>query len=81
MLFAILLSSGCSHTDANGVRSHLIIGFGVVRVTNTNAAAGTILNVKAIGLYTGGRSLSLGYVDQTRVEIKTNANVLLEIKK
>jgi len=80
-LLAALLLCGCVYTDKNGVRSHVIVGFGIVRSGNTNEVAGTVLNVKAVGLYTGGRSLSLGYVNQTRVEIQTNANVLLEIKK
>ena len=80
-LSAALLLCGCAYTDRNGVKSHVIIGFGIVRSGNTNEVGGTVLNVKAVGLYTGGRTLSLGYVNQTRVEIQTNANVVLEIKK
>lgn len=80
-LSAALLLSGCVYTDKNGVRTHVIVGFGLVRSGNTNESAGTVLNVKAVGLYTGGRSMSLGYVNQTRVELQTNANVVLELKK
>lgn len=80
-LSAALLLCGCAYTDRNGVRTHVIVGFGIVRSGNTNEVGGTVLNVKAVGLYTGGSSLSLGYVNQTRAEIQTNANIVLEIKK
>lgn len=80
-LLAALLLSGCVYTDKSGVRSHVVVGFGIVRSGNTNEAVGSVLSVKAAGLYAGGHSLSLGYVDQTRIEIQTNANVTLEIKR
>jgi len=80
-LSATLLLCGCAYTDKNGVRSHVIVGFGVVRCGSTNEVAGTVLNVKAVGLYTGGRTLGLGYLNQTRVELQTNANVIVELKK
>lgn len=80
-LSAALLLCGCAYTDRNGVRTHVIVGFGIVRSGSTNEIGGTVLNVKAVGLYTGGSSLSLGYVNKTRVEIQTNANIVLEMKK
>lgn len=79
-LLAAGLLCGCSHTDQNGVRTQLVIGFGVVRTASTNEIAGTVLKVKTLGLYTGNGAVSLGWMDRTRVEIKTNSNVLLEIK-
>jgi len=80
-LSAALLLCGCAYTNRNGVKTHVIVGFGVVRSPNTNEISGNVINVKSVGLYTGGRTLSLGYMNQTRVEIQTNANVTLEIKK
>lgn len=76
-----LLVCGCAYTDKNGRRCHIIIGAGIVRHSTTNETGATILNVKAVGLYTGTGTISLGYVDQTRVEVQTNANVLIELRK
>jgi len=79
-LATTLLLCGCVYTDRNGGRTHIIVGFGIMRCGNTNEIAGAVLNVKAVGLYTGGRTLGLGYLNQTRVEIQTNANVIVELK-
>ena len=80
-LLTATLLCGCSHTDQSGVRTHLIIGFGLIRVGSTNEAAGSVLNVKALGLHAGSGNATIGWVSQTSVAIKTNSNVLLEIKR
>ena len=80
-LLSALLLCGCVYTDKNGARSCVIVGFGIVRSGGTNQPVGTVLNVKAVGLYAGSRTASLGYINQTRIEIQTNANVIVELKK
>jgi hypothetical protein len=80
-LLTATMLCGCSHTDKSGVRTHLIIGFGLVRVSNTNEAAGSVISVKALGLHAGNGNATVGWVNQTCVAIKTNSNVLLEIKR
>lgn len=72
---------GCVYTDKTGAQCHVIIGFGIVRSGPTNEPAGTVLNVKALGLYVGGRTADLGYVNQTRVEVQTNANVIIDLRQ
>ncbi len=61
------------------MRTHVILGFGVVRVP-TVETAGNTTKVNAVGLYAGNGNASLGWISQTRVELKTNSNVILEIK-
>lgn len=80
-ILTALALSGCAHTGKNGVRTHVIVGFGVVRVFRPCPAGGSVLTVQALGLYAGGRSASLGYLNQTRTEIETNANIILDLKK
>jgi hypothetical protein len=80
-LLAAIALCGCSYAGKTGVKTHVIFGFGIVRVVNTNAACVSVVNVKAAGVYTGKGTAALGWINQTCVEISTNANVLLEIKK
>ena len=80
-LLSALLMCGCVYTDKSGARCCVIVGLGIVRGGTTNEPAGTVLNVKALGLYAGGRTLNLGYISQTRIEVQTNANVMIELTK
>jgi hypothetical protein len=72
---------GCVYTDKNGARCRVIVGFGVVRSGGTSQPAGAIIDVKAFGIYAGGGTFDIGYLNQTRIEIQTNANVTIELKK
>lgn len=80
-LLATVALCGCSYTGKTGVKTHVIFGFGIVRIANTNAACGSVVSVKAAGVYTSNSTAAFGWINQTCVEISTNANVLLEIKK
>ena len=77
----LLLLAGCT-TENNGVVHHVIVGFGVVSVNKTNQAA-QVVRAKAFGIYcsdTPGTKLAVGYVNQTTACIRTNSNVVLEVK-
>jgi hypothetical protein len=80
-LLAAAALCGCVYTGKNGVKTHVIIGFGVVQTGSTNETAGTVSTIQALGAYLGNGTASLGCLTQTRVELKTNSNVILEIKK
>ena len=49
-LLSALLMCGCVYTDKSGARCCVIVGLGIVRGGTTNEPAGTVLNVKALGL-------------------------------
>jgi len=76
-----LLLAGCTF-QKNGVVHHVIIGFGVVSVNKTNLAA-QVTSAKAVGVYCSdapGAKFVAGYLDQTTTSIRTNSNVILEVK-
>ncbi len=78
---ALLLAlMGCA-VERKGVVYHVVVGFGVVRVGPTNSAA-TVVRTRALGIHAAGApgSFAAGYVDQTSVNVKTNSNVLLELR-
>ena len=77
----MLLLAGCT-IQKNGVVHYVVIGFGVVSVNKTNLAA-QVTSAKAVGVYCSdapGAKFVAGYVNQTTTQIRTNSNVILEIK-
>jgi hypothetical protein len=78
---ALLLLAGCT-IERNGVVHHVIVGFGVVSVNKTNQAA-QVTSAKALGVYCSdapGTKFSAGYLAQTTTAIRTNSNVIVEVK-
>lgn len=77
----MLLLAGCT-IHRGGVEHHVIFGFGVVSVNKTNLAA-QVTSARAVGVYCSdapGAKFVAGYLDQTTTSIRTNSNVILEIK-
>ncbi len=72
----MVLLSGCVVHDGS---RHWVVGFGVVSVNSTNRSA-VVTDVKAVGVYVGPGTGNIGYVQQTRCDIQTNANVVIELK-
>lgn len=72
------LTTGCV-VHQNGVARHVVIGFGIVSVPQTNSVA-QITRVKAVGVYAGPGSFNVGAVSQLTANIETNANVIIEVK-
>lgn len=77
---ALLLLTGCAvHQPGR----HIIIGFGIVSVPQTNAVA-QVTKIRAVGAYLGGGigpQFSLGYVNGTITAIRDSAtNVVIEVK-
>lgn len=81
-LAVCLLCAGCMSFNRNGTTHHVIIGFGIVSVNNTNNAAATVIKSQAIGLNLSdgaGTKLGLGYSSTTVVKVHTNENVIIEV--
>lgn len=77
----LALATGCT-IERNGVVHHVVIGFGVVSVGTADVPA-KVMKVNAVGLYTtsGPRfKLGAGLLSETSIEVKTNANILLEVR-
>lgn len=82
LLWAALLLAlaGCT-VERQGMVYHVVVGIGIVRVGPVNSAA-TAVRTRALGVHAGSvpGSFVAGYVDQTSVNVKTNSNVLLELR-
>jgi hypothetical protein len=81
-LIILLLTafSGCAITDKSGTTHHVIVGFGVVSVSQTNTVA-RVVRTTAIGLSaaSGPGSCFVGYGSGVTVSVCTNANMLIEV--
>jgi len=82
MLPLLLLLAGCS-INRPGVVHHVIIGFGIVSVPNTNSVA-QVTKVRALGAYFGsqpGPQAAIGFVNETTTQIQDTAtNMVIEVK-
>ncbi len=77
----LFLLVGCS-VERQGVVRHYIFGLGVVTVHRTNTLA-QVVSTKALGVYVSeapGAKFTVGYVDQISTAIRTNSNVIIEVK-
>lgn len=77
----LLLGSGCVPIRQNGTTHYLVIGFGVVSVNNTNREVAQVIRANALGVMVSNRGMTAGYSATTSVSIKTNENVLIEVKQ
>lgn len=74
-----LLLVGCVPIHRDGKTYHLVIGLGVVRVSETNQV--TVVKASTLGLYAGDGRLNLGASSIYSARVPTNANVVLEVTK
>lgn len=83
LLVALLATGGCvSSTQKGGTTRHVIFGFGVVSVDNSQTNLAVVQKVSAFGLYGGtgpGAKVGLGYMNRQVVEVVTNANLVIEV--
>lgn len=73
-----LLLTGCT-IERKGVVHHVIVGFGVVSVNKTNLDA-QVVQARALGVYGSGSVFAAGYLNQTTTTVKTNSNVIIELR-
>lgn len=79
-LTLVLVLSGCALQS--GKQTRLIIGFGVVSVSDTNQNLAQVTRTKALGLTVSdqpGLKFGVGYSSSVVVAVKTNANLLIEV--
>lgn len=75
-----LTLSGC--VLPSGKQHRLIIGFGVVSISDTNQNIAQVTRTKAIGFTVSdqpGLKFGAGYSSSVFVAVKTNANLLIEV--
>jgi hypothetical protein len=77
--FALLTTTGCVPIQRNGAKYYVILGAGVIRVTQTNQV--TVVKADSLGLYAGDGRMNFGYSSIYSARVPTNANVLLEVTK
>lgn len=77
----LFLGSGCVPFRSKGTTHYLVLGIGVVSVSNTNKEVAQVSRANAIGLLASERGVKLGYGAESTVSIKTNENVIVEVRK
>jgi len=81
VLLGLLLVSGCVPIHKKGTTHYLVFGLGVVSVNSTNRTVATVVRANAIGVVASGSGMKIGYSAETRVDIKTNENIVIEVNK
>lgn len=81
LVSVLILGSGCVPFRTNGTTHYLVFGVGVVSVNNTNLDVAQVTRANALGVMVSNRGLTAGYSATTSVSIKTNENVLIEVKQ
>lgn len=74
--------AGCITYNRDGTSHHVIIGFGVVSVNNTNQTAATVVKTQILGFgYStdNGPRAAVGYSSSTVVKVATNQNAQIEV--
>lgn len=67
--------TGCVPVGRN---THLVLGVGVFRTSQTNQVK--VVKASTLGMHLGDRRVNLGASTVTLVDIPTNSNVILELK-
>lgn len=78
LVFPLLLA-GCVPFHYHGQSYHLILGAGLIRVSETNQV--TIVKSESLGLYVGDGRANLGLSQVYEAKVPPNANVILEVTK
>lgn len=81
LVSVLLLGSGCVPLRTKGTTHYLVLGVGVVSVNNTNQETAQIVRANVVGFMATERGVKLGYGAETSVSIKTNANIVIEVKQ
>ena len=61
-----------------GNKTHLVLGFGVFRVQDTNQV--TVVRANTLGVHAGAGRLNVGLSSVMTASVPTNSNTILEIK-
>lgn len=75
---ALLLLTGCVPIRHAGKTYYIILGAGVIRVSQTNEI--TVVKATSVGVYAGDGRLNIGASSVYSARVPTNAQTVLEIK-
>ena len=75
---AMLFMGGCIPIHTNGTTHYLVIGIGVVSVSNTNQYAASITKENVLGGYVSKDGGGIGYKSKQQIMVNTNADMSIE---
>ena|ERR1035437_7947547 len=79
VVFITLLICGCVPIRTNGTTHYLVIGIGVVSVSNTNQYAASITTENVLGGYISESGGSIGYKSKQQIMVSTNTDMIIEM--
>lgn len=79
LCLVLVLMAGCIPVRRNGKTYYVVIGAGIVRVSQTNEV--TVVKATTVGVYAGDGRLNIGASSIYSARVPTNANVILEVTK
>lgn len=74
----LVLLTGCVPIRHAGKTYYVILGAGVIRVSQTNAV--TVVKATSLGVYAGDGQFDVGASSVYSARVPTNAQVVLEVK-
>ncbi len=74
----LLLLTGCVPIRHAGKTYYVILGAGVIRVSQTNEI--TVVKATSVGVYAGDGRINIGVSSVYCARVPTNAQVVLEVK-
>jgi len=75
----LLFMSGCIPIRTNGITHYVVIGVGVVSVSNTNQYAASITTENVLGGYVSEHGGGIGYKSTQQTMVSTNADMIIEM--
>jgi hypothetical protein len=75
----LVLLTGCVPIRHNGKTYYVVVGAGVIRVSQTNDV--TVVRARSLGFYAGDGHANIGLSSVYVARVPTNANVVLDIKE
>jgi hypothetical protein len=76
-ILILVALTGCVPVRIKGKTIHVVLGFGIFAVSQTNRV--TVVNATSVGLYAGDGRVNIGISKLYSARVPTNANVVLEI--
>lgn len=75
----LMIATGCFPIRHGGKTYHVILGAGVIRVSQTNEV--TVVKATSLGVYAGDGRVNIGVSSIYSARVPTNANLILEVTK
>ena len=79
LILASICLAGCIPIRQGGKTYYVILGAGVIRVSQTNEVK--VVNADAFGIFAGDGHFTVGMANVYTARVPTNAQVILEVTK